>query len=200
MFRHHLLTLVSFQTCMNKKIFWKKFQQFLSTQWKSFGFHHVKIDKKILFQTFLLYFKFNCYVSFRAWGWENDECSFLGDLSLSLRSSLQRDVSLDNLATVPLYADPQTSCTWHGCVELTGSMKNSFSALMKNKTSFEGASVYVSRHSFLADLCNMLLWCLWLPQSASRLQFKKKYALKTVVGHHVMHADGWMDRWGGTVH
>lgn len=42
---------------------------------------------------------------------------------------------IDNLATVPLNANPQTSRPWHGCVELTGSMKNKFSALMKNKTS-----------------------------------------------------------------
>ncbi len=29
---------------------------------------------------------------------------------------------------------------------------------------------------------------------------EKVLALKTVVRHRVMHADGWMGRWGGTVH
>lgn len=59
---------------------------------------------------------------------------------------------------------------------------------------FKGASVCFV--SLLADSCNML-WCLWLPQSASCLQLKKKVlALKTVVEHNVVHADGR----GGTVH
>ncbi len=183
--------------------------------------HTVQIEniwQEILFQSLYLISKFNCYVPFLSSNLlysqaisPPDFCSawrmskwrmfiFRWTILLSLRLSLQGDTSLDNLATVPLYAAPQTSCTWHGCVELTGSMKNLFPALMKNKTSSKGASVYVSRHTFLADLCNML-WCLWLPQSALSFTVKEKVlALKTVVRHRVMHADGWMGRWGGTVH
>lgn len=60
---------------------------------------------------------------------------------------------------------------------------------------FKGASVYVSRHSFLADSCNMLYacGCHKVPHVYRRI---KVLALEIVVVHNVMHADGW----GGTVH
>lgn len=69
------------------------------------------------------------------------------------------------------------------------------SGLMKNKEVFKGASVYVSRHSFLADSCNMLYacGCHKVPHVYRRI---KVLALEIVVVHNVMHADGW----GGTVH
>ncbi len=107
--------------------------------------HTVQIEniwQENTISVFILDFKFNCYVPFlssnllysqaisppdffSAWRMSKWRMFiFRWTILLSLRLSLQGDTSLDNLATVPLYAAPQTSCTWHGCVELTGSMKN----------------------------------------------------------------------------